>query len=110
MDEDIPLPFNLPAVARKKVNAAFDGGRLTSDGGVMMLAQAERRLGIADPLARVIPDERDADRVTHLLDILRARIFAIACGYEDADDLDRLRFDPALKLAQSFLKRPAVCS
>ena len=63
----------------------------------MLLAQAERRLGIADRLARVIPDERHASRVTHVLsDILRARIFAIACGYEDADDLDRLRFDPAL--------------
>jgi len=100
MDEEIPLPFDLPAVARKKVSAAFDGGRVTSDGGVMLLAQAERRLGIADQLARVIPDERDADRVVHLLpDILRARIFAIACGYEDADDLDRLRSDPALKLA-----------
>src|ERR1700674_2552930 len=100
MNENIPLPFDLPAVARKKVSAAFDGGRITSDGGVMLLAQAERRLGIADQLARVIPDERDADRVVHLLpDILRARIFAIACGYEDADDLDRLRFDPAFKLA-----------
>ena len=100
MGEDIRLPFDLPAVARKKVSAAFDGGRITSDGGVMLLAQAERRLGIADHLARVIPDERDADRVIHPLpDILRARIFAIACGYEDADDLDRLRFDPALKLA-----------
>ena len=100
MDDDIPLPFDLPAVARKKVSAAFDGGRITSDGGVMLLAQAERRLGIADQLARVIPDERDAERVVHLLpDILRARIFAIACGYEDADDLDRLRSDPALKLA-----------
>ncbi len=100
MSEDIPLPFDLPAVARKKVTAAFDGGRITSDGGVMLLAQAERRLGIADQLARVIPDGRDASRVTHLLpDILRARIFAIACGYEDADDLDRLRFDPAFKLA-----------
>jgi hypothetical protein len=100
MDDDIPLPFDLPAVARKKVSAAFDGGRITSDGGVMLLAQAERRFGIADQLARVIPDERDADRVVHLLpDILRARIFAIACGYEDADDLDRLRSDPALKLA-----------
>ena len=66
----------------------------------MLLAQAERRLGIADQLAGVMPDERDADRVVHLLpDILRARIFAIACGYEDADDLDRLRGDPALKLA-----------
>jgi hypothetical protein len=40
MDEDIPLPFDLPAVARKKVSTAFDGGRITSDGGVMLLAQA----------------------------------------------------------------------
>ena len=81
MNEDIPLPFDLPAVARKKVSAAFDGGRITSDGGVMLLAQAERRLGIADQLARVIPEERDADRVIHLLpDILRARIFAMAAA------------------------------
>jgi hypothetical protein len=66
----------------------------------MLLAQAEHRLGIAERLARVIPDERDATRVTHRLpDILRARIFAIACGYEDGDDLDRLRSDPTFKLA-----------
>jgi DDE family transposase len=100
MTDDNLLPFGFPAVCRKKITAAFDGGRISSDGGVMLLAQAERRLGIADRLARVIPDERDASRVTHLLpDILRARIFAIACGYEDADDLDRLRLDPAFKLA-----------
>src|SRR6266480_8097690 len=100
MSNDNLLPFSFPAVQRKKITAAFDGGRITPAGGVMLLAQAERRLGIADKLARVIPNERDADRVVHLLpDILRARIFAIACGYEDADDLDRLRFDPALKLA-----------
>src|SRR5712671_74520 len=66
----------------------------------MLLAQAERRLGVAERLAAVMPDGRDASRGIHLLpDILRARIFAIACGYEDADDLDRLRSDPALKLA-----------
>src|SRR5438046_7563006 len=100
MTDDNLLPFCFPVVHRKKITAAFDGGRISSDGGVMLLAQAERRLGIAEQLARVIPDERDASRVVHLLpDILRARIFAIACGYEDADDLDRLRFDPALKLA-----------
>src|SRR6266436_3425133 len=81
-------------------SAAFDGGRLSSDGGVMLLAQAGRRLGLAERLAAVIPGGRDQSRGTHLLpDILRARIFAIACGYEDADDLDRLRFDPAFKLA-----------
>src|SRR5438874_6500293 len=100
MTDDNLLPFCFPVVRRKKITAAFDGGRISSDGGVMLLAQAERRLGIADQLARVIPDKRDASRVVHLLpDILRARIFAIACGYEDADGLDRLRFDPALKLA-----------
>ena len=100
MSDDNLLPFSFPAVQRKKITAAFDGGRITSDGGVMLLAQAERRLGIAERLAQVIPDRRDQDRVTHLLpDILRARIFAIACGYEDAADLDRLRCDPAFKLA-----------
>jgi hypothetical protein len=100
MTDDNLLPFSFPAVQRKKITAAFDGGRLSSDGGVMLLAQAERRLGIAERLAAVIPDGRDPERVTHLLpDILRARIFAIACGYEDGDDLDRLRTDPALKLA-----------
>ena len=92
MTDDNLLPFCFPAVRRKKITAAFDGGRISSDGGVMLLAQADRRLGIAERLAQVIPDGRDPDRVTHLLpDILRARIFAIACGYEDADDLDRLR-------------------
>jgi hypothetical protein len=101
MSDDNLLPFSFPAVQRKKITAAFDGGRITSDGGVMLLAQAERRLGIAERLAQVIPDRRDPDRVTHLLPdiLLRARIFAIACGYEDADDLDRLRCDPAFKLA-----------
>ena len=100
MTDDSLLPFCFPAVQHKKIAAAFDGGRISSDGGVMLLAQADRRLGIADRLAQVIPDGRDQERVTHLLpDILRARIFAIACGYEDADDLDRLRTDPALKLA-----------
>ena len=94
------LPFSLPSVERKKITAAFDGGRISSDGGVMLLALADRRIGIADRLAAEITDRRDPTRVVHALsDILRARILAIACGYEDADDLDRLRSDPALKLA-----------
>ena len=94
------LPFSFPAVGRKKLTADFDGGRLTSDGGVMLLAMAERRLGIADRLARSFPDRRDPSRITHTLaDMIRARAFAIACGYEDADDLDSLRVDPAFKLA-----------
>src|SRR5205823_212698 len=58
------------------------------------------QLGLAETLASVIPDHRNPLCITHsLADILRARIFAIACGYPDADDLDHLRRDPAFKLA-----------
>jgi hypothetical protein len=100
MTDNTFLRFSFPAVAGKKITAAFDGGRITSDGGVMLLAQAERRLAIAEKLAAAIADPRDPLRVIHpLSDILRARILAIACGYEDANDLDRLRCDPAFKLA-----------
>src|SRR3712207_6130725 len=99
MDDDTTEPFGFPTIGRKKLMAAF-GGRLTSNGGVMLLAAAERELGLCDRLAALISDPRDPSRVVHpLADILRARILAIACGYEDADDLDHLRSDPGFKLA-----------
>src|ERR1700747_3711577 len=113
MIDDSLLPFSLPSVDRKKITAAFDGGRISSDGGVMLLALAVRPLCIADRLAAEITDRRDPTRVIHALsDILRARILAIACGYEDADDLDYLRSDPALKLACGHLPDSArgLCS
>jgi hypothetical protein len=100
MYDDTIESFGFPAVQRKKITAAFDGGRITSDGGVMLLAAAERRLGIAQRLASLIADPRDPRLITHSVpDILRARMLAIACGYEDADDLDDLRIDPGFKLA-----------
>jgi hypothetical protein len=100
MDHITIEPFGFPAVGRKKVTAAFDGGRLTSDGGVLLLAAAERRIGLARKLARLIADPRDPLFITHsVADILRARMLAIACGYEDADDLDYLRSDSGFKLA-----------
>lgn len=109
MTDDSLLPFSLPAVCRKKIAAAFDGGRMSSDGGVLLLAQAARRLGIADKLAAAIDDPRDPQRVTHSLpNILLARILAIATGYEDADDLDHLRHDPAFKLAIGRLPEAVV--
>jgi hypothetical protein len=65
-----------------------------------LTADAERRLRLADPLAAAIHDPRHPQRMTHAMaDILRARIVAIACGYEDANDLNRLRTDPAFNLA-----------
>ena len=100
MHNNTTIPFGFPAVERKKVTAAFDGGRITSDGGVMLLAAAERRLGLVEHLAALIADPRNPLLVIHsIADILRARMLAIACGYEDADDLDHLRSDPGFKLA-----------
>jgi hypothetical protein len=100
MDDDTGLLFDLPSVGRKKVSAAFDGGRITSDGGVALLALADRRIGIVDRIVALIADPRDPALVTHsVASILRARVLAIACGYEDGNDLDRLRGDPAFKLA-----------
>jgi Transposase DDE domain group 1 len=98
--DDTLLPFSLPSICKKKVTAAFDGGQISSDGGVLLLAGADRRLGLIDTLAALIPDHRAPALITHTMaDILRARVFAIACGYPDADDLDDLRRDPAFKLA-----------
>ena len=98
--DDSAAVFSYPAVGGKKVTAAFDGGRLTSDGGVLLLAQAERMMGICQQLAACIADPRDPARVVHRLeDIFLARVLAIACGYEDADDLDALRDDPGFRLA-----------
>jgi len=100
MDNDSVLPFVLPAVCRKKVSVAFDGGRLSSDGGVLLLRDVERRLGIAGRLAGCLADRRDPARIEHeIAEMLRLRMFLIAAGYEDADDCDSLRADPAFKLA-----------
>ena len=109
MAEDSVAGFGFPAVCRKKVTSAFDGGRLTSDSGVLLLAQAERVMGIAGRLAGCIADPQDQSRVIHgVADILQARILAIACGYEDADDLDYLRHDPGFKLAAGKLPGGAI--
>ncbi|MBB3957895.1 IS1380 family transposase, partial [Novosphingobium sediminicola] len=98
--DDSALLISFPAVVRKKVTAAFDGGRITSDGGVLLLGQAEREMGLCARLAACIADPRDQSRVIHQVDdILRARVLAICCGYEDADDLDALRDDPGFRLA-----------
>jgi Transposase DDE domain group 1 len=100
MMDDTLLPFDLPAVCRKKITVDFSGGNQSSDAGLLLLREAERRLGVCRRLAAAMPDRRDPDRVAHVMfEIVMARTSAIACGYEDGIDLDRLRHDPLLKLA-----------
>ncbi len=80
------------------IEASFDGPQLTSDGGLVWLAEADAALGLCAALARVIPDWRTGP-VQHSLELLiRQRVFQIACGYEDQNDADTLRHDPLLKL------------
>jgi hypothetical protein len=100
MNQTIPFLPGLSPVAGKQLCARFDGGRLSSDGGVLLFSGIEKRLGIADALAACLNDGRHQPSTTHsYADMIRARMFAIGCGYEDCDDLDGLRFDPAFKLA-----------
>jgi Transposase DDE domain group 1 len=90
----------LPPIAGRMVHANFDGGRLTSDAGVLVLAEIERRLGIAERLARCLADPRCPARVHHtLVEMIRFRVLLIAAGYPDANDCDALRTDPAFKMA-----------
>lgn len=89
-----------PAARGREVVCRFDGGDLTSDAGLLLVAEADLKLGLTESMAGVISDGRQQGKVRHsVLEMLRERIYAIAGGYEDANDLDILGSDPALKTA-----------
>jgi Transposase DDE domain group 1 len=99
--EPTPALPGLSPVGGKPVIARFDGGHLSSDGGLLVLREVERRLDVAGRLAACLTDPRDPDRIVHGLDeIIRFRLLMIAAGYEDGNDADRLRTDPVFKLGQ----------
>jgi hypothetical protein len=79
------------------LHAAFDGGRLTSDGGLPWLAEADAALGLCPLIAALVPEWRRRRGQHSLETLVRQRVFQIACGYEDQDDADTLRHDPLLK-------------
>src|SRR5437899_4246273 len=80
------------------LHAAFDAGRLTSDGGLGWLAEADRAVGVCDALAACIPEWRRGPVVHSLATLARQRILQIACDYADQNDATTLRSDPLLKL------------
>ena len=93
----------LSPVDGKAVVAKFDGGLLSSDGGVLALREAEQRLGVADRLAACLVDLRAPDQITHSLSgIICFRLLMIAAGYEDGNDASRLRDDPLFKMAMNL--------
>ena len=96
----MPILPGLSPVAAKSLTATFDAGRLSSDGGLVALREIERRLGLTTTITGPLRDDRDPARVRHsYAEMATARMLMIAAGYEDCDDVDVLRADPALKIA-----------
>jgi hypothetical protein len=91
-----PMHFETDTVLA--LEAAFDGGRISSDGGLLWLSKTDSELGLCEALAECVPEWRKRKGRHSLLTLVRQRVFQVACGYEDQNDSDALREDPLLKL------------
>src|SRR4030067_1491270 len=95
-----------PAVGGREVVSRNDGGDFTSDAGLLLVVFADKKLGLSQAMASAIDDRRDQNKVVHgVMEMARERIYAICQDYEDANDLDTLRYDPALKVACKRLRK-----
>jgi hypothetical protein len=99
---------------RRRVEVNFDGGDVSSDGGVLLLRKLERRVGLLEAVARVLADPRDPERIEHTLgDMLRQRVFGLVQGYEDLNDHATLRNDPLMQTAcerdTALASAPTLC-
>lgn len=108
MDDSATTLMRFQTSASLALEAAFDGGRLTSDGGLLWLAEADRDLGLCEAIARRLPERRGSSVRHPLATLVRQRVYQIACGYEDQNDSDALRKDPLLKLVLGSLPETGV--
>ena len=100
MVDPTPILPGLSPVGSKPLDVRFDGGVLSSDGGLLLFREVEERLRLADRLAGCLTDPRDQARIDHTLaEIIRFRMLAIVAGYEDGNDCNTLRHDPIFKIA-----------
>ncbi|MCZ6557810.1 MAG: IS1380 family transposase [SAR324 cluster bacterium] len=101
-------PLSFPGCKGRRVEAEFSGGDVTSDGGVLLVRQADLLLGLTAAIARLLHDPRRQASCEHdLLSMLRQRVYGLALGYEDLNDHDFLRDDPAWQTAVERVKAPA---
>lgn len=92
------LDLIFPAVGGKEVVSRNDGGDITSDAGLLLVSLADKKLGLTEGMSDAITDHRDQSKVVHsIMEMASERIYAICQNYEDANDLNTLRYDPALK-------------
>jgi hypothetical protein len=98
--QDTHHRVSFASLSGKPVEATFDGGILTSDSGVMLLREVEARTGILHRMVAALTDRRHQSYVHHqMMDLVKQRVFQMACGYEDANDCNTLREDPGFKAA-----------
>ena len=106
--------LTFPSFDRRKIEAGFTGGDVSSDGGLLLLREADRRLGLVAALDAALVDPRAPELITHRqVDLLRQRIFGLAAGYEDLNDHDTLRRDLAFQTAlgrdSELASAPTLC-
>ena len=103
-NQQTSLPFSLSGVGNKKVEVSYTGNDISTDGGALLLKEIDNRLGLIDQLSSCINDERDHRYVDHQVnEMLKQRIFQIACGYEDGNDCNALRGDAIFKVCADRL-------
>lgn len=100
MTECYQSSFKFPACKSRKIHVDFNGGEVTSDAGVLLIRQADRKLRLTEEIRRLLNDpRRQASCDHHQLELLRQRIYGLALGYEDLNDHETLRKDIALQTA-----------
>lgn len=101
-------------LGRRLIEANFKGGALSSDGGLMLLRQVDRKLGLSRAIATALHDPRDPDRIIHeLRDLVAQRLYGLCCGYQDLNDHAALRQDPLMQTAvgtnEALGSSPTLC-
>ena len=109
-----PKTIEFGRVGRRVVEGRFDGGSMTSDAGVMLLSETDRRLGLSEQAARGIADPRNPLLIKHSVrDMLRQRVYGLALGWEDLNDHASLRLDVAMQTAvgveREVASAPTLC-
>lgn len=100
MTECSQVTFEFAGHFGRRVTGEFAGGTLTTDGGVLLLRETERRIGLLKRLTACFADGRCPEQVEHpLAEMLAQRIYGLALGYEDLNDHEQLRHDPLLRVA-----------
>lgn len=103
-----------PGFNGRKIEGNFRGGEVSSDGGLMLIRQIDRRLGLTQKLNQALKDSRNPDLIKHRqIDMLRQRIYGLACGYEDLNDHNSLRKDlvwqTAIERNEALASSPTLC-